>query len=354
MGLASCGWWERRTPPKPPSTRIPRMQILNICIRVCAAREIEFCAPPPEILILWAWGEVQYLHFLANTPQPLLQEVRGPCLEKHHLSASLKNLQERRRWPQQCHPPGSPASGSPGNALRLGLPTSTTQGVANQEKCVRVRGGGEEGSCLEHPPHRAQSAKSKDTGLSLVADALEVTAQPPGVPGERGHSTTITTSPGHTDTPGQTDTRLGISECQALGSHLVLGFGGPRAPEQLWVGEVLGSRCVSISRTFLSRPGETSANWKLQKALAQALGRVAQIPKLLSFTYELRLDGGGDNTEGPSARGRESDPEPHRGLSSRELPAWSGQSCVPSLQPLTWSDPPSPCFCSAPGHRCPH
>lgn len=114
-------------------------------------------------------------------------------------------------------------------------------------------------------------------GLSLVTDVLEVTAQPPGGPGKKGHSTTITMSPGHTDTAGQTDTRLGVSECQALGSHLVLGFGGLRAPEQLWVGEVLGSRFVFVFSTFLSRPGETRANWKLQRAQAQALGRVAQI-----------------------------------------------------------------------------
>lgn len=43
-------------------------------------------------------------------------------------------------------------------------------------------------------------------GLRLVPDLLEIPAQPPGVPGKKGHSTTSTISPSHTDTAGQTDT----------------------------------------------------------------------------------------------------------------------------------------------------
>ena len=209
--------------------------------------------------------------------------------------------------------------------LSLGPSTSSTKGMTNEEEYIRVCGGvgGGGGSCLEYPPHRSRKPRVRicPLGLSLMTDVLEVTAQTPGVSGKKGHSTTITVSPSHTDTPGQTDTRLGVSDGQAPSSHLVLGFGGPRVLEQRWEGGVFRSRLVSIFSTFLSRQGETRANRTLQRVLVQALGRAAQIPKLLSLTYKLWLGEVGEDSEGPSGRDKRIRLGPHQGLSSRELPA---------------------------------
>lgn len=55
------------------------------------------------------------------------------------------------------------------------------------------------GSCLEHLPHTPREPTERVCPFGL---SLEVTAQTPGVPGKKGHSTTITMSPGRTDTPG--------------------------------------------------------------------------------------------------------------------------------------------------------
>lgn len=128
---------------------------------------------------------------------------------------------------------------------------------------------------------------------------------------------------------------------------------GPTAPEQLWIGNGLGSRFVSFFSTFLSRPGETRADRNLQRAWAQALGKVAQIKAVAGGGGGL-LKGGGCNTEGPAGRDRESNPGAIPWTLFQEVPSLACPIMLPPFSPSPGGTTLSPCFCSAPGWRWPH